>query len=278
MKYYSLILLCSAIFSSSTSYADLVFVDLIPAPHQHPDGEHSTIRAVARFSEPDDRIVSVGSSTRNGPEPIGFRLGRSELYNQPLFAGFPLNDFPSVGIGGEAWDSYVTIGATTFPSNVAFTPGFLVDSKDPPSISVITECNKEEEDGTWYFVGDPPEVGNLEDVEGGNATFDVLIAQFTVDSEDSVWFDGNVHWITTDGEPRVYHFNTGNLAAPPLGDINADYNVNTEDLLLLFAAWGPIDHDSGPQICHWPPDFNDDGVVNVEDLLFLIENWCSDCA
>jgi len=265
------------ILSSSTANADFWGVSINGSPYQHPDGEHTTLRFIAHFSDSQDRIQAVGSSLEG--EPVWFRSGRSEFYNQPVYAGFWLNDFPSYPIGGELWDTYVTIGASQWPSNVAFTPGFLDDSKDPPVISVVTECNKEETDGNWYYIGNPPQVSSLEDAIEGNGSYDVLIAQFTVDDGDSVWMGGYMHWITPEGKPMVEYFNAGNLASPPPADINADYCVNTEDLLLLLAAWGQVDHDSGPQICPWPPDYNDDGEVGVFDLLFLLENWCTceDC-
>ena len=49
------------------------------------------------------------------------------------------------------------------------------------------------------------------------------------------------------------------------GDINGDGVVNTEDLLLLLAAWGDCPG------C--PEDLNGDGVVNTTDLLMLLANW-----
>jgi len=49
------------------------------------------------------------------------------------------------------------------------------------------------------------------------------------------------------------------------GDINGDGVVNTEDLLLLLAAWGDCPG------C--PEDLDGDGVVNTTDLLTLLANW-----
>jgi hypothetical protein len=48
-------------------------------------------------------------------------------------------------------------------------------------------------------------------------------------------------------------------------DINGDGIVNTADLLLLLAAWGPCPD------C--PEDINGDGTVNTEDLLLLLAAW-----
>ncbi|MDY7109162.1 MAG: C1 family peptidase [Planctomycetota bacterium] len=50
-------------------------------------------------------------------------------------------------------------------------------------------------------------------------------------------------------------------------DINGDGTVNTADLLLLLAAWGPCPD------C--PEDINGDGTVNTEDLLLLLAAWGS---
>jgi len=49
------------------------------------------------------------------------------------------------------------------------------------------------------------------------------------------------------------------------GDLNADGDVNVNDLLVLIAAWGPCDGCDA--------DLNTDGVVNVNDLLVLIAAW-----
>lgn len=56
---------------------------------------------------------------------------------------------------------------------------------------------------------------------------------------------------------------------PPLGDLNSDGVVNSADLIILLAFWGP---------CPPPPleclgDLNADEVVGVADLLILLGNW-----
>lgn len=114
MKKLILTILASAIISSSTTYADLVSVDIVAGPFQHPDGMHDTWRVVARFSEPDDQLATVFGLDNGKYNPLIFELSHGELLNQTPFAGTPLNDFPSDSIGGEPWDTYVTIGATDF--------------------------------------------------------------------------------------------------------------------------------------------------------------------
>jgi T5SS/PEP-CTERM-associated repeat protein len=53
------------------------------------------------------------------------------------------------------------------------------------------------------------------------------------------------------------------------GDVNGDGVVDTEDLLLLLAAWG--DCPDPPEEC--PADFDGNGVVDTADLLALLAAW-----
>ena len=183
-----------ALTASISTSADLVGVDWILGPNQHPDGLHTTFQIIARFSDPNDQIFAVACDSKGNPLDFWTSDG-SDMYNQELFAGSPLNDFPSVGVGGEPWDSYVTIGATSFPSGVQFSPNFLGDWGDaPPPVQVILGSEFYEDDGAWFFFGAPPEVGNLEDAEPGNDTFDVLIAQFTINNNAGFIFKGNIQW------------------------------------------------------------------------------------
>ncbi len=172
---------------AGTASADLTGVTIEVAPDQHPDGDlWDTWLVVAHFDNFMDRIALVGSSM--GQE-LFFFTGGGDIYNQPQFPGATLNDFPSVGIGGEAWDSYVTIGKTIFPSGVQFTPDFLGDfGGDPPDVSVILGSSfGPETNGAWFFFGDSPEVGQWE----GN----VIVAQFTVPEGVGFHLEGAVGWI-----------------------------------------------------------------------------------
>ncbi|MDY7110464.1 MAG: FG-GAP-like repeat-containing protein [Planctomycetota bacterium] len=53
------------------------------------------------------------------------------------------------------------------------------------------------------------------------------------------------------------------------GDVNGDGIVDTADLLLLLASWGPC--PDPPEDC--PADFDGDDVVNTADLLILLSHW-----
>lgn len=54
-----------------------------------------------------------------------------------------------------------------------------------------------------------------------------------------------------------------NLEVQGLGDLDGSGNVDTSDLLELFAQWGTDGH----------ADFDDDGIVGTSDLLILFSNW-----
>lgn len=184
---------------SGSASASLVEVAIIFGPNQHPDGLHDTWQVVARFSDPADQISSVSGLTQDDLNTLDFwTFDGSDMYNQELFAGLPLNDFPSVGLdpAAEAYDSYLTIGATTYPSNTLFGPDFLGDwGVQPPPVQVILGSAFHDDDGAWLLLGVPPMVSNLEDAQAGNDTFDVVIAQITVDNGVGFHLNANIQWL-----------------------------------------------------------------------------------
>lgn len=265
------VLTASAILARSAVDASLVSVEIVPSPFQNPDGLHNTWRIVARFSDPLDKISAVDGVVDFNA--ITFSIQRGVLYNQPQFEGLPINDFPSASIGGEPWDTYVTIGATDFPHNIQFSPGFLSDGDVPPKQSVIQGCNFEEDNGAWFYFGSPPTVGQFDSIPG-NGTYDVVIAQLTILPFSDLHFGGNLQWFSAEGGGFNTPFLVANTSGPgPLADLNGDWSVNTPDLLLLLAAWGPTNYDTGSDFCPAPPDYNDDGIVDIIDLQFLLDNW-----
>jgi hypothetical protein len=85
--------------------------------------------------------------------------------------------------------------------------------------------------------------------------------QFQIRFKASDLNDGSVVEAGVDGiELKIIDCDGDNPA-----DINGDGVVNTEDLLLLLAAWGPCPG------C--PEDINGDDVVNTADLLMLLAEW-----
>lgn len=59
----------------------------------------------------------------------------------------------------------------------------------------------------------------------------------------------------------------------PIGDINRDYNVNIDDLVLVITHWGTC--PPRPQSCDW--DVNGDHLVNIDDLIAVITHWGTFC-
>ena len=254
-----------SVFLAASVHADLVGFGIIAGASQHPDGLHVTTQIYASFTDANDKLIGVEG------HPLRFITDGGDLYNQGLFAGQPLNDFPTAGIGGEAYDSYVAIGATSFPANTQFTDDFLGDWEgNPPPIQVIAGGNFCGEGG-WFYIGDPPSVGNFPDIVAGNDTFDVIFAQFTVDIDVKFLLQGNIIWQQPDSDKNISTpFNAQSFAGHFLlcpWDLDGSDDVSTADLLLLFAAWGPTTFTCGP------PDFNNDGFVNTSDLLTLFANW-----
>ena len=180
-----------SLFVAGTASADLIDVSIAASPFQHPDGDvWDTWRVVAHFDNLEDQIALVGSSNAG---PLFFFTGGGDMYNQEAFPNLPPNDFPSAAIGGELFDSYVTIGATDFPHNVQFTPDFLGDwGGEPPPVSVI-KGGSFSASGAWFFVGGPTLVAPWD----GN----VVVAQFTVLQGRGFHFEGNIGWLPADGPP-----------------------------------------------------------------------------
>ena len=158
---------------SSSASGSLVSVDWQLSPYQHPDGMHITYQIYASFDNAGDQISAVNGILGQGLNTLHFWTSDgSDIYNQEQFDGLPFNDFPSApGLGGELWDSYVTIGQTTFPANTLFSPNFLGDwGNAPPPVQVILGSEFLEDDGAWFFFGAPPVVGDLPDAVEGNGT------------------------------------------------------------------------------------------------------------
>jgi len=51
---------------------------------------------------------------------------------------------------------------------------------------------------------------------------------------------------------------------PPVGDINGNCRIDTDDLMILLYEWGQSDS---------PADLNGDGTVGIVDFLILLANW-----
>lgn len=189
--------------------ADLLSVEIVKGPYQHPDGLHDTWRVVAFFDDPMDRLNAVVGLYES---PLLFHTGSGELYNQEIFDGHVFNDFPSVGIGGEKYDSYVTIGATEFPSHIRFSPDFLGPwGGAPPPIQVIlgSEFGPDPEAAWFYFPADGEEVPEV-----GMWNNEVVIAQFTVDKGAGFFLQTGVYWIDPVEGQMLTPFTVNNIPTP----------------------------------------------------------------
>lgn len=214
MRYKSIAIITTLLGVSSSACADLISVDVVEGPFQNPNGLYETWRIIARFDNIDDRIMAVVGLPYEQYNTISFEAS-NDLYNQACFGCFWFQDFPSSGgLGGEAFDSYVTIGATEFPANTQFTPDFLGDwGGAPPPVMVILGNQWEEDDGGWLFFGAPPLVGQFDSIDG-NETIDVVIAQFTFLKGSTFTFSANVAWIPTVGDYVITPFETKVIPAP----------------------------------------------------------------
>ncbi len=205
-----------SLFVAGTASADLIDVTIEDGPFQHPDGDlWDTFRVVAHFDDLGDRIGAVAGVSA---QALLFFTGGGDMYNQLAFEGFPFNDFPSVGFGGETYDSYVTIGATEFPHNTQFSPNFLGEGgKIPPQIQVILgDSFGPENNGAWFFFGGPTLVTGPD----GSWNGDVVIAQFTVPEGVGFHLEGNVGWVDAPppglggGDLIIAPFEVDNIPAP----------------------------------------------------------------
>lgn len=235
----------AAVTLASNAHASLIQVVIVAGPSQHPDGTHDTWRVIAVFDNENDKLLGVNGFS------LCFFAGGGELYNQALFGGLPANDFPSVSLGGEAYDSYVTTGATDFPHHTGFTKDWV------GAIAGSEFCRV----GGWFYGGDPPPVIDFDSIPD-NKTFDVVVAQFTVDEGVGFHLEGNIVWQLDKGENST-PFVVDNIMALCPWDLDLNDFVGTSDLLELFAQWGTAGS----------ADFDEDGTVGTSDLLILFANW-----
>ncbi len=100
--------------SISTS-ADLVGVDWILGPNQHPDGLHTTFQIVARFTDVNDQIGAV--SCGMGIDLEFWTSDGSDIYNQELFAGLPFKQFDKNFELNDKKPLFLTLDTSNFGKN-----------------------------------------------------------------------------------------------------------------------------------------------------------------
>ena len=124
----------------------------------------TTYRFYADFDDPADQLLAVSGNSNVS----GFLMTTNTMLMNDggPFAGTKNEDF--VFLGAD-WDSWVTIGASTFGTNdTDYSPGFL--GSDGVSAVIVGSTLSQANNGGW-FDSNPSTAEN-----GGH----VLIAQFTV--------------------------------------------------------------------------------------------------
>ena len=153
----------------------------------------------------------------------------------------------------EEYDSYITIGETFCSGPVHFTKDWV---GGPIAGSEF------ESDGGWIYIGAPPPVIDFDSIPD-NDTFDVVVAQFTVDKGAGIHLEGNIVWMPEEGKVSSDPFVVDNITETCPWDIDQSGAVGTGDLLELFTQWGT----------DGSADFDEDGNVGTSDLLILFVNW-----
>jgi len=96
-----------------------------------------------------------------------------------------------------------------------------------------------------------------------------LLAENTTDDRGQIAYD---QWIAQGmSAPLDMDMAIIDLTGANPADLNGDGVVNTSDLLILFASWGPCADCNLPGDC--PADLDGNCTVNTSDLLVLFANW-----
>lgn len=213
--------------------------------------------------QPIDEVVTVGEVLEI-QVILASDSGRTELVAaaEAIFTWEP----DKLQLLGNEEDGSVELLTSTFPTN---HPSGLNES-NPPKDGIGMYM-------AWAPLGDPVAVtpdGILlttflfEALEPATETF-IDIIPFIGDPDDpeakTIVFDGVIPNNDITGSLTSA---TVTILPSCLGDLNDDGQVDTEDLFILLAAWGPC---SDPQEC--PADLNMDAEVNTEDLFMLLANW-----
>ena len=170
-------------------FDDVYIVQVPPNEVGTPLG-YQTWRAVARFTDPTDQVLSVHAES--GGTVLEFHTndpaGLKNLDGGPC-AGLHAEDFANDPLC-SAWDSYVTIGHTQMAGNDTDTsPGFLGGGL----INVIQGTDWIESDDDGWYDGNPGQPMLAGD------DLEVVIAQFTVGVGFTVELGGKINGLHTFG-------------------------------------------------------------------------------
>ena len=252
---------CASI--THAEFVDVVF-EVAPIVETNTPAGWTTWRAIARFTDPTDFVLSVEGSFQHPLEfwtddPQGLR----NLDAGEFGAGTAMEDIALAPLS-PAWDSYLSIGATGFAANeTQITPAFLGGGPG----NVVAGGAFVALDGGW-FDSDP----NSPELAG--PTLGVVLAQFTVKDGFDVHLSGILNGVehfagpTGGGEPFSIAFSAQSNATPQCtGDTDGDGVIGFSDIVAVLNAWGPC--------AGCPEDVNGDNVVGFADLVAVLAAWGS---
>ena len=208
-------------------------------------------RIYAEFNNPGDRLLSVFG---NSSSPLTI-TSPNEFYQDP-YGGNTAPDADAVIKSPTAlWDTFCTIGLAIDANandQTITSPGF-------PPLPVINHTN-------MYWL-----VPNIFADQGApDASGRVLVLQATIPDQTGFQVEVKVGLTYDLAGPggMQQQFNVSPiLLAMRAGDLNRDFFVDVDDLLMVIDDWG----QTGPGIA----DPTDDGQVGTDDLLLIINQWGS---
>ncbi|MBC8308985.1 MAG: hypothetical protein ISR75_00455 [Phycisphaerales bacterium] len=190
------------------------------------DGENASRRGIT-FNGPTPGVVVEGFTIQNcytagGGAGSLMGKGASPTLKDCVITNNNAGHGGGVTIGNSG--SHATFIRCTITNNSAgYGGGFEIQSGNQITLIDSTVCDNDPENilGSWNDGG-----GNA--ICGACCTNNICVQS---GGDDCTFFGGQWH-----GEDEV----CSDAVCPPgcIGDINGDYTVNVEDLLLLIAAWG----------------------------------------
>jgi len=214
----------------------------------HPVGlpDHVVWRVYAQFTNPGDRLIAVYATPAN-PVTISGAFYQSPLNGNTAPDIKVIAKYPEV-----QWDTFCTIGLAVNNGSDQTTTFSL----PPPPFTNDTNV-------VWSMPGFALEQG------APDADNMVLICQLTIPlGGQSPNIRINIRYHPAGSLPggTIDVFNVVPVLLPlSAGDVNHDFNVDVQDLMLIIQGWGTSGQGA--------PDVTDDGTVDVADLLKVIEKW-----
>ncbi|MCH7847045.1 MAG: hypothetical protein IIB53_01660 [Planctomycetes bacterium] len=212
----------------------------------------------------DGEVCLVGAT---GDDDNGSNAGAAYVYRYDVGAAQWIEEAKLVASDGDSYDNF---GPVAIEGNVVVVGA---PKHDFPAINAGV---------AYVYTYDPAaaswnEQGML--VASDNAQYDEFSGAVAIDGglviagarshDDLGSSSGSAYVFDPLADTDVNNNGIPDACEPWLGDLNSDGVVNSADLIILLAFWGP---------CPPPPleclgDLNADEVVGVADLLILLANW-----